>query len=76
MGRALTSLECLNQARECLDLAAATSDADLRLHYLNLASNLTNLAAALDIGTTDSGTGDVAPRQAALRQKRSEPETE
>lgn len=39
--------ECLNQAREFIDLANAATNAELRVNYLELAKHYTQLAGIL-----------------------------
>ena len=48
MGKAATAAGCLKEAEECLGLALATSDPNLKEVYLKIAGDLTRLAAILD----------------------------
>ena len=48
MGKTLSCEECLKQAQECIEMAEAASDPDLKEQYIKLAGELTRLAGLLD----------------------------
>ncbi len=65
MGKALSTEDCLAQAREFIERAEATPDKELRNDYLRLAGELTKLAACLDSRTND---GTAAEQQAIAQE--------
>ena len=48
MGRTLSTEDCLKQAQECIEMAEAATDPELREQYIRVAGDLTRLAGLLD----------------------------
>ncbi len=57
MGKALSTDDCLTQAREFIARAEAASDPEMRRDYLKIAGELTKLAACLDSRSTGGSPG-------------------
>ncbi|HEX5279071.1 MAG TPA: hypothetical protein VFW28_03235 [Micropepsaceae bacterium] len=48
MRKTLSTEDCLKQAQECIEMAEAASDPELREQYIRVAGDLTRLAGLLD----------------------------
>ena len=53
MDQTLSVEDCLKNAEECIQLAQATSDPELRDQYLEVAGHLVRLAGVLDKGPSE-----------------------